>query len=210
MKRLAIVIVLVTLVVGFSNAQAEKAKVGTVIYYGGDIVTMEGDAPSYVEAVVVKDGIIAYVGKLDEVKKRYSNAQMQDLKGKTLLPGFFDAHLHFSGLGAQAIGANLLAEPDGKVGDVDTLITTLKKWSKGPDLNRTGWIFGMGYDNAILKENRHPTKFDLDKVSTTLPVVVIHISGHFAVMNSVGLKMVGITADKYLTKINVIFRSKSI
>lgn len=209
MKVLKTLLKSLALIILSMNAQAQNTlESTTLIYHGGNIVTMEGDAPSYVEAVVVKDGIIAYVGKLDEAKKRYSNAKMQDLKGKTLLPGFFDAHLHFSGLGAQAIGANLLAEPDGKVGDIATLITTLKEWSKGPDLKRTGWIFGMGYDNAILKENRHPTKFDLDKVSTTLPVVAIHISGHFAVMNSVGLKMVGITSESKDPEGGVIRRVK--
>lgn len=200
---------MVAIIAGFIATQAQPLQKSTVtIYYGGNIVTMEGDKPTYVEAIAVKDGIITYVGKLSQAKNKYKKAQMHDLKNKTMLPGFFGPHLHFTGLGGQAISANLLAEPDGKVGDIPTLINTLKEWAKGPDLNRTGWIFGMGYDDAVLKEGRHPTKFDLDKVSTTLPVIAIHISGHFAVMNSVGLKMMGITAKTKDPKGGIIRRVK--
>ena len=59
-------------------------------------------------------------------------------------------------------------------------------------MQRTGWIFGVGYDDALL--GRHPTREDLDKVSTTVPVMATHISGHFAAVNSLGLKMIGYDA----------------
>ena len=166
----------------------------TTIYYGGDIITMDGDKPEYVEALVQTEGNITFLGKKDEAMKKYANAKKQDLQGKTLLPGFVDAHAHFYAFGVQAIGANLLAEPDGKVKNIDDVVSTLKEWGKGDDVNRTGWIFGLGYDDAMLEEGRHPTKEDLDKVSKVLPVMATHISGHFAVLNSVGLKKAGITA----------------
>ncbi len=70
MKVFKILLKSLTFILLSINAQAQnRLESTTVIYYGGNIVTMEGDAPSYVKAVVVKDGIIAYVGKLDEVKK---------------------------------------------------------------------------------------------------------------------------------------------
>jgi predicted amidohydrolase YtcJ len=176
-----------------SGANAENLK--QTLYYGGDIVTMEGDKPEYVEALVQTEGKIAFLGSKDEAMKKYANAKRQDLKGKTLLPGFVDAHAHFYAFGVQAIGANLLAEPDGKVKNIDDVVSTLKEWAKGDDLNRTGWIFGLGYDDAMLEEGRHPTKEDLDKVSKEIPVMVTHISGHFCVLNSAGLKQSGITAE---------------
>ncbi len=69
----------------------------------------------------------------------------------------------------------------------------LKAFAAGPDVGLTGWIFGVGYDDALL--GRHPTREDLDKVSTTVPVMATHISGHFAAVNTLGLKMIGYDAS---------------
>jgi hypothetical protein len=115
-----------------------------------------------------------------------------DLGGHTLAPGFIDGHSHFLGFGSQAVGANLLAPPDGTVNTVDDIVAKLQEFAKGPDVGRTGWIFGLGYDDALL--GRHPTRDDLDKVSKDIPVIAVHISGHFSAMNSAGLAKVGISA----------------
>jgi len=61
-----------------------------------------------------------------------------------------------------------------------------------PDVARTGWIFGTGYDDALL--GRHPNRDDLDKVSTEVPVIAMHISGHFSAVNSAALRRIGYTA----------------
>ena len=81
--------------------------------------------------------------------------------------------------------------------DLDALESVLTDWSKAhPDrLKRLGTILGFGYDDAQLKEQRHPTREDLDKVSTDMPVLIIHQSGHIGVMNSKALELAGITAD---------------
>jgi predicted amidohydrolase YtcJ len=56
------------------------------------------------------------------------------------------------------------------------------------------WIIGFGYDDSQLKEQRHPTRDDLDAVSTELPVLAVHQSAHLAVLNSKALQLAGITA----------------
>jgi predicted amidohydrolase YtcJ len=172
-----------------------NSKTATV-YYNGDIITMDGEKPTYAEAVVVKDGKILFVGEEDEAMKQAGEGHtMIDLEGKTLVPGFVDGHLHFHGLGAQAVTANLLAEPDGKCNDINALITILKDWHTKNGTSKTdGWIVGMGFDDVVLKENRFPTKDDLDKVSKDIPVMAVHISAHFCVVNTVGLKKLGIDA----------------
>ena len=76
-----------------------------------------------------------------------------------------------------------------------TVIEILKDWNTPENRALTGWIFGMGFDDSVLKEKRFPTKEDLDKVSTETPVMLIHISGHFASLNSKGLELLEITAD---------------
>ncbi len=90
------------------------------------------------------------------------------------------------------MGANLLAPPDGTVNTIDDLVAKLAEFAAGPDVAQTGWVFGLGYDDALL--GRHPDREDLDRVSTDVPVIAVHISGHFSAMNSAGLAKVGYTA----------------
>jgi len=176
---------------------SEPYKLQQTMYYGGDIITMEGDEPTYAEALVQSEGKIIFMGSKQEALEKYKDkATMIDLEGKTMVPGFVDGHAHFHGFGAQAVSANLLASPDGVCDNIDQLIETMKAWyaENGTDKSQ-GWIYGLGYDDAALKERRHPTKEDLDKVSTEIPVMAIHISGHFSVVNSKALEMLEITAD---------------
>jgi len=174
-----------------STVAAEQA--ANTIYAGGNVVTVN-DAQPTAEAVAVKDGKILAVGSRADVEGAHKGAatRVVDLAGRTLVPGFFDAHAHVLGFGAQAVGANLLAAPDGKVDTIDDLVAALQEFAKGPDVAQTGWIFGMGYDDALL--GRHPTRDDLDKVSKDVPVIAVHISGHFSALNSAALAKMGITA----------------
>lgn len=190
---------LVILLVSAScNRLQEKSSINNpadAIYFGGSIVTMEGDSASYVEAIAVKDGKLVFVGsKAGAEKMKGDSTAMNDLKGKALFPGLIDGHAHFGGFPVQAIGAKILPPPDAGVSNIPQLQEILKEWATPGNIALTGWIFGMGYDESVLDEKRHPTKQDLDKVSTEYPVIIIHISGHFCVMNSKGLEMMGITA----------------
>jgi predicted amidohydrolase YtcJ len=168
--------------------------VADTIFAGGDIVTVN-DAQPTAEAVAVKDGRILAVGTRAEIERTHRGATTKtvDLASKTLVPGFIDGHAHAQQFGTQAVGANLLAPPDGTVNTVGDLVEKLKTFAEGPDVGLTGWIFGMGYDDALL--GRHPTREDLDRVSTTVPVMATHISGHFAAVNTLGLKMIGYDAS---------------
>jgi predicted amidohydrolase YtcJ len=193
-----------------STASVEQVTDVSTMYYGGDIITMEGNDATYVEAIVVKDGSIAFAGGRDEAMKAAGKGhKMVDLDGKTLVPGFIDGHAHFHSFGAQAVTANLLASPDGKCDNIDVLVQELKDWHAKNGVEKTqGWIVGMGFDDAALKENRFPTKHDLDKVSTDIPIMVVHISGHFSVVNTMGLEKLGITASTKNPNGGVIRREK--
>lgn len=166
------------------------------IYTGGDIVTVNELQPG-AEAVAVRGGRIAAVGYRDQVMKlRGPKTRVIDLHGMTMIPGLIDAHGHVFGAGIQALSANLLPPPDGEGADIASLQRLLGDWAakKQTATNKVGWIIGFGYDDSQLAEQRHPTRDELDKVSTTLPVVIVHQSGHLAVMNSKGLEVAGITA----------------
>jgi len=168
-----------------------------VIYSGGDIVTVN-ELQAEAEAVAVKDGKIVAVGYRDEVMKlKGEKTKLIDLAGQTMIPGFVDPHSHVFNSGIQAMSSNILPRPDGVVNSIAELQATLKAWVEQQDNKVTakyGWIVGFGYDDAQLQEQRHPTREELDQVSSELPVVIIHQSGHIGVMNSKALALVGISA----------------
>jgi len=176
---------------------APKQTVDT-IYFGGDILTMKGDSPGYVEALVVKDGKILFTGPRDEAFGFEGDATlMNNLQGHTLLPGFIDAHGHTFVAGFQNRVANLMPPPDGLGKNISTLIKLMKHWEdKNTQMvSDIGWIVGFGYDDAQLEEGRHPTADDLDNISTTVPVMMVHQSGHLMTLNHKALDLIGYTAD---------------
>ena len=167
-----------------------------LIYSGGPILTMNDAAPS-AEAVAVRGGRILALGTRAQMEAtRGPGTRMINLEGRTMLPGFVDPHGHVAMVGLQAVGANLLAAPDGEANDIAALIRILRDWAARNEaaVRRYGLIFGFGYDDSQLKERRHPTRDELDQVSTEVPVLIIHTSSHLAAANSKALEKVGITA----------------
>lgn len=177
------------------HAQAQET--ADTIYSGGPILTINDDQPS-AEAVAVKEGRIIGVGDLDDVMALRGDAtELFDLDGRAMLPGFVDSHGHVVFGGLQALSSNLLAPPDGEVADIASLQDALRTWAvdNADAVDRAGVIIGFGYDNAQLSELRHPTREDLDAVSTDLPVIIVHQSGHIGVANSRALELVGFDAS---------------
>ncbi|MCA0922854.1 amidohydrolase [Pseudooceanicola nanhaiensis] len=167
------------------------------IYSGGPILTINDAAPT-AEAVAVKDGTILAVGTLEEISKlQGGDTQMFDLAGRTMLPGFVDSHGHVVLGGIQALSANMLAPPDGDVRDIAGLQQGLRDWvaANQEAVDAVNLIIGFGYDNAQLAELRHPTRDELDAVSTEVPIMIIHQSGHLGVANSKALEIAGITDE---------------
>ena len=167
------------------------------IWTGGPIITINDKMPR-AEAVAERGGRIVAVGKRAEVLKlRGPSTQFIDLQGRTLLPGFFDAHGHVTLGGLQALSANLLAPPDGDVKDMASLLKTLREWVAANEaaVKKVNLIVGFGYDNSTLAERRHPTRDDLDQISRDIPILLVHQSAHLAALNSKALEVAGITAE---------------
>ncbi|MDK3075578.1 amidohydrolase family protein [Sedimentitalea sp. JM2-8] len=172
-------------------------EIADTIYTGGPILTINDDQPR-AEAVAVKDGVIMAVGDLTAMLKlRNDTTQVFDLAGRTMVPGFVDSHGHMVFGGLQALSANLLAPPDGEITDIASLQDTLRAWAEenAAAVEQAGVIIGFGYDNAQLAELRHPTREDLDAVSTDVPIIIVHQSGHLGVTNSKALEIVGFDAS---------------
>ena len=176
---------------------AQASGPADTIYSGGTILTINDAAPK-AEAVAVKEGRILAVGSAADIMAlKGDSTRMVDLGGRTMLPGFVDPHGHVMGGGLQAISANMLAPPDGKVTDIAGLQATLKEWAAANEavVKAANIILGFGYDQSQLKELRAPSKEDLDAVSADIPVVVVHQSGHMGALNSKALAIAGYTAD---------------
>jgi predicted amidohydrolase YtcJ len=193
---LAICALLLLVSAGCGPSGPEKGMRADTIYFGGSIITVN-DAQPTAEAVAVKDGTILAVGFDIDIEKLHKGpkTEMVDLAGKTLVPGFFDAHSHFSQVGLQAISANLLPPPDGPVRSIPQLQNVLRDYiATSPAVKQYGIVIGFDYDDSQLAERRNPTRQELDAVSTHLPVFIIHQSGHLGVYNSMALAVAGVTA----------------
>ena len=192
-RLLAAAGVVVSLAACQASVPAEKA--ADLIFTNGHIITIN-DAQPTAQAVAIKDGLILAVGSNDSVLMlKGDKTQVVDLGGKTMIPGFVDGHSHFSGVGLQAIAANLLPPPDGPVNSIPKLQQALRDYMATSTLvKQYGVVIGMNYDDAELAEHRSPTRQELDAVSTTMPIVVTHQSGHLGVYNTAALKLAGITA----------------
>ena len=179
------------------TASALASDEAEIIYKGGPILTMN-DAQPRAEAVAVADGKVLAVGfSRDIMKLKGKDTQVIDLKDQAMIPGFVDAHGHVLLVGLQALSANMLPAPDGEVNEIAALQEVLKTWADNNKelVKKVNLIIGFGYDDAQLKELRHPTADDLDQVSSEIPVYVIHQSGHIGVGNSKALEVVGFNSD---------------
>lgn len=178
-----------------SAAQLSHAEAQGTLYYGGPILTMEGDKPAYAEVVVSDGGMIAFVGKDSAARKQFPDARMIDLQGKFLMPSFRDPHGHFAFAVQMVDQVNLAIPPVGPVTSIAKVIEQLSEYKKERSIKDGEFIIGWGYDQDGLKEKRHITRLDLDKAFPDNPIILIHVSGHGGVLNSKALEWAGLTKD---------------
>lgn len=161
------------------------------IYYNGKIYV---ERDTFVQAMLVSDGIIQKTGTLEEVSRGLCpncEKEMIDLRGRTVVPGFNDSHLHILGVG-QALSSVIL---NGSTSMADIL-------QKGRDflashtLAEGDVLIGRGWNqDYFTDEVRMPTRYDLDTVSTEVPVIYTRACGHICAANSKAIELAGITRD---------------
>ncbi len=191
-----------TLVFSACRQADEKAKAPLIaghassqVYFGGDILTMAGAEPAYVEALTVRDGRIAFAGsKADALRAAGEGAEQIDLHGHTLLPGFVDAHSHLLNYADSLVQANLNPPPIGDVQSIADLLARMRALKERLKADDSTLLVGQGYDQDFLAEKRHPTAADLDAAFPANPVILVHTSGHMLVANSAALRLAGVTA----------------
>ena len=140
-------------------------------------------------AVVVSGEKIVFVGSDQDAKKWIdSSTKVIDLKGRLLLPGFNDAHVHFSDGGFSLIELNLR---DAKTREefAEKIKNYIQTISEGT------WITGGNWDHESWPDQKYPDKWLIDPVSENTPILVNRLDGHVAVANSLALKIAKITKD---------------
>ena len=156
------------------------------IYFNGDFITLEADNA---EAILIENRIIKKVGSKEEIlSMQDEQTELVNLKGKTMMPAFIDAHSHFFAVANNFLQASL----DG-CKSFKEIQEKLLKYKQENNIEEGKWILANGYDHNILRENKHITKLELDEVLPNNPVVIQHKSGHNGVFNSLGLKLLEIT-----------------
>lgn len=160
-----------------------------LIFHNGIIRTMDTARPVVDAVAVGADGRIRAVGSLAEVEAAVSGASRIDLRGRTLIPGFNDAHVHVQWLGLMLtllVDATITKAPN-----IDAIVDLYRK--RAGERPPGTWITGGGYNENFLPEKRHVTRYDLDKASSVHPMSLTHTSGHVSVANSKALEIAGIT-----------------
>ena len=192
-----ILVVLLALVVGLGVlvkiATRKPVPPAHQVFINGDILTMDVDN-TVVQALSTRGEFLEAVGSTEEIMALADHETVVvDLRGRTLLPGFIDAHGHFPGSGMRVVAADLNSPPIGKLTTMGEVLDALRAQAAKSSPGK--WVTGFGYDDTLLAEKRHPTRAELDDVSTEHPVVAMHVSGHMLVANSVALDLVGIGAS---------------
>lgn len=162
-----------------------------LILSNANVVTMTGENKT-AEAVAIKDGKIVAVGKNQALlSQKDKKTQIVDLEGKTLLPGFIDSHGHFAQYLPFIEGEFLYPAPMGTVNNFKDIADKMTGYFNQPNLDKNILHVAFGYDDAELKEKRHPTKNELDAFSADFSFCAVHISGHLATCNSKALALIG-------------------
>ena len=162
------------------------------IILNGKIATMVSKYISWAEAIAIKDKKIAKVGTNEEVLDLKSdNTEIIDLKGKTVLPGFNDSHMHLLSYGYSCRAVNLNGTES-----IDGIVERIKDFIEDKNIKKGKWIVGRGWNDDYFKDGKtFPTRYDLDRVSTEHPIAIIRACGHIQIANSKALELAGITKD---------------
>lgn len=160
---------------------------GDRLFFNACIRTMDAANP-HAEALAVRDGRIAAVGKKADVLRSVGpGTEEVDLDGATVLPGFNDAHVHIWKVG-QLLTGMLDVRGTESLGE---LAESLRAHAR--TLAAGEWLQARGYNEATLAEGRHPTRRDLDAVLPDRPALLTRTCAHIAVANSAALERAGIT-----------------
>ena len=161
-----------------------------LILHNAKVVTVNPEQPE-ARLVAIRRGKILAATRNDDIDTfKGSRTKVIDCEGRTVVPGFNDAHCHPFALAALPFCIDCTPA---RVRSIAQLKDTIRE--RAQQIDRGVWIRALGYNDYYLAEQRHPTRWDLDEVAPHHPVRLIHRSGHACVLNSLGMQLAGISAE---------------
>jgi hypothetical protein len=161
-----------------------------LIVYNAKIYTLDSSF-STVEAMAIKDGKIEATGTTADITAKYAAKEKLDAGGKTVYPGFIDAHAHFYRYGLGLGTADLVGTTSW-----EEIVTKLKAFAQ---TNTEGWLVGRGWDQNDWSVKEFPSKDALDMAFPNRPVILTRVDGHAAVVNQKALDLAGIQPGYRIT-----------
>lgn len=159
------------------------------LLYNGEVITVN-DKDEIVEAVLFEEGRILFAGStVDALKLCDPDTEKFDLEGKTVLPGFIESHIHFMSKLCIARGIDL-SKASG-ITDIESIKNRLKE-----NIDGDKWLICHGLTFENLEEKRWPTRWELDEVTSNVPVAITHSSGHTGLYNTMALELLGVLEGK--------------
>ena len=154
------------------------------LFINGEIITVN-ERDQIAEAIAIKENKIIAAGSNDTILQlKDDDSEIIDLKGKTLIPGLIDSHLHISMYGTNSLSISCKSD---SVQTIDDLLREIKaKVSKTP---QGQWIRAWGYNEQTIADKRFPTKEELDAITTEHPIMITRTCGHISVVNSQALQI---------------------
>ncbi|MDN3494101.1 amidohydrolase [Winogradskyella bathintestinalis] len=181
MRRLFFIAILLTVV----SCETEKQQADLIVT-NANIYTVDKDF-NKAEAFAVKDGKIIAVGTSSEIDEQYQSEEIINGKGKTLLPGFIDAHCHFLGLGFNQQAVDLVG--------TKSFAELMKRVLDFQDEKNSAYILGRGWDQNDWEDKQFPNKNLLDKLYPNTPIALTRIDGHAILANQAALDLGNVTVD---------------
>ncbi|MDK2910161.1 MAG: hypothetical protein PWR20_1728 [Bacteroidales bacterium] len=181
MKSLYVLINLLGLLIIFQSCNMKDK--ADYIVLNARIYTSDSTSPQ-VTAFAVKDGMFLHVGSSDEIQSLFQAKETIDLKGAYVYAGFMDAHCHFKGLGemlyrwADLRGCRSMEE----------IIERLKKFRAN---HTSEWLLGRGWDQNLFPDGQFPDNEALNKAFPGVPVYLVRIDGHAALVSDEAIRRVG-------------------
>ena len=157
-----------------------------IVLRNAKVYTANDRAPR-AEAVAIRGDKIAFVGRNADAQRLVGpNTRVVDLRGAAVFPGFTDAHMHLSGVGAREMNLNLEG--------TSSLEDFLARVKARVDQSRPGqWVTGRGWIETFWKPPVFPTRQDLDRIAPNNPVVLTRADGHASIANSAALRLASVT-----------------
>jgi hypothetical protein len=153
-----------------------------------NVITLSFKRPR-AEAIAVQNGRIVAVGSNEEIREYVGkNTKVIDVRGKTVVPGFVDCHVHMAGFGRSLQTIDLR-----NVNSIKELKQKLREYAR-MNPNKS-WILGGRWDQEKFAEKRYPTRWDLDDAVKDKPVFLTRVCGHVGVVNTKALELAGITRE---------------